>query len=131
MLKIGIIGCGKIARVRHIPEYEENTNCELAAFSNRTFNLAQECEKNYRGKAYATIKELLNSDGDAVSVCVPNKFHASVTIQALKAGKHVLCEKPMAITLEDCNEMVKAARESGKLLMIGQNQRLADRKSVV
>lgn len=125
MLKIGIIGCGKIARVRHIPEYAENPNCELVAFYNRTFDIAKLCEKEFGGKAYDSIEGLLNSDVDAVSVCVPNKYHAEVTIQALKAGKHVLCEKPMATTLEDSLEMVKVARETGKVLMIGQNQRLA------
>ena len=62
---------------------------------------------------------------DAVSVCAANAFHAEMTIAALKAGKHVLCEKPMATTLEDCEAMVHAARDSGKTLMIGQNQRLA------
>ncbi|MDY0236433.1 MAG: Gfo/Idh/MocA family oxidoreductase [Gudongella sp.] len=125
MLKIGIIGCGKIARVRHIPEYIENPNVELRAFYNRTFDVAQSYEKTTGGKAYASIEELLASDVDAVSVLVPNRDHAAVTIQALKAGKHVLCEKPMATTLEDSLAMVETARETGKVLMIGQNQRLA------
>ena len=62
---------------------------------------------------------------DAVSVCVANNAHAKVTIKALNAGKHVLCEKPMAVTLEECMDMVKAADENGKYLMIGQNQRFA------
>lgn len=61
---------------------------------------------------------------DAVSVCVANNAHAEISIAALKAGKHVLCEKPMATTLAECEAMVAAARESGKFLMIGQNQRL-------
>ena len=61
---------------------------------------------------------------DAVSVCVANNAHASISIAALKAGKHVLCEKPMATTLKECEDMVVAAKESGKFLMIGQNQRL-------
>jgi len=125
VLKIGIIGCGKIARVRHIPEYIENPNVELRAFYNRTFDVAQSYEKTTGGKAYASIEELLASDVDAVSVLVPNRDHAAVTIQALKAGKHVLCEKPMATTLEDSLAMVETARETGKVLMIGQNQRLA------
>lgn len=125
MIKIGIIGCGKIAMVRHIPEYAENPNCELVAFYNRTHSKAVKCAEEYGGKAYETIEDLLNSDVDAVSVCVANADHASVTIQALKAGKHVLCEKPMATNLEDSIEMVKTAKEMGKFLMIGQNQRLA------
>ena len=125
MLKIGIIGCGKIATIRHIPEYLDNPNCEITAFYNRTNEKADLCAKKYGGKAYESIEELLNSDVDAVSVCVANIYHAPISIQALKAGKHVLCEKPMATTLEDCEEMNKAAKNSGKFLMIGQNQRLA------
>ena len=62
---------------------------------------------------------------DAVSVCVINTEHARVSIQALNAGKHVLCEKPMASTLEECIAMVEAAQKNGRYLMIGQNQRLA------
>ena len=79
----------------------------------------------YGGKAYDTAEELLADPAiDAVSVCAANYAHAELTIKALKAGKHVLCEKPMAISLADCEEMVKVAKEQGKLLMIGQNQRL-------
>lgn len=125
MLKVGVIGCGKIARVRHIPEYIENPNVELVAFYNRTFDVAQSYVDSMGGKAYDSIEDLLKTDIDAVSVLVPNRDHAAITIQALKAGKHVLCEKPMATSLEDSLEMVNTARETGKVLMIGQNQRLA------
>ncbi len=125
MLKIGVIGCGKIAQVRHIPEYDENPNCELAAFYNRTPESAEKCAEEYGGKVYKTIEELLASDVDAVSVCVPNFQHAEVSIKALEAGKHVLCEKPMSVTLEEAIAMVEAADKAGKILMIGQNQRLA------
>ena len=125
MLKIGILGCGKIAQVRHIPEYADNPNCELVGFFNPTKSRAEDMAAKYGGKAYDTAEELLaDPDIDAVSVCAANNAHAELTIKALKAGKHVLCEKPMAISLADCEEMVKVAHEQGKLLMIGQNQRL-------
>lgn len=125
MIKIGIIGCGKITEVRHAPEYDENPNCQLTAFYDVFPEKAEAMAKLYGGKAYATVEELLASGVDAVSVCTANRYHAEVSIQALKAGKHVLCEKPMATTPEDCQAMVDAAKESGKYLMIGQNQRLA------
>ena len=125
MLKIGILGCGKIAQVRHIPEYAANPDCELVGFFNPTKSRAEDMAAKYGGKAYDTAEELLADPAiDAVSVCAANYAHAELTIKALKAGKHVLCEKPMAISLVDCEEMVKVAREQGKLLMIGQNQRL-------
>ena len=126
MLKIGVIGCGKIAQVRHIPEYAANENCELVAFYNPTASRAEDMAKKYGGKVYESVDELLSDESiDAVSVCSANYSHAEITVKALNAGKHVLCEKPMATTLADCEKMVEAARKSGKRLMIGQNQRLA------
>lgn len=76
--------------------------------------------------AYTTYQDLMASDIDAVSACSSNASHADIAIAALKAGKHVLCEKPMSITAADCEAMIQAAKNSGKKLMIGQNQRLAE-----
>ena len=125
MLKIGIIGCGKITEVRHAPEYSENPNCEITALFDFIPERAQKIAAQYGGTVYDSIEALLASDVDAVSVCVANNAHASVSIQALQAGKHVLCEKPMATTAEDCRAMVEAAEKAGKYLMIGLNQRFA------
>ena len=125
MIRIGILGCGKIAQVRHIPEYADNKDCELYGFYNPTRTRAEEMAEKYGGKVFDTAEELLSDPNiDAVSVCAANYAHAELTIKALKAGKHVLCEKPMATTMADCEAMVAAAKESGKLLMIGQNQRV-------
>ena len=125
-IKVGIIGCGKIAQVRHIPEYAANPNAEVYGFYDINLARAEALAAKYGGKAFATYEELLADPAiEAVSVCAANHVHAEITIAALKAGKHVLCEKPMAVTLEECEAMVAAAKESGKYLMIGQNQRLA------
>ncbi len=125
MVKVGIIGCGKITQVRHAPEYHENPDCELVGYYDPIPGRADDMAKLYGGKAYDSIDSLLKSGIDAVSVCVANTSHAEISIKALNAGKHVLCEKPMATTLADCEAMVKAADEAHKFLMIGQNQRLA------
>ena len=131
MFRIGIIGCGKIAQVRHIPEYAENPYAELAGFYDLNTQRAAELAAQYGGKAYESTEAMLADPAiDAVSVCVANHAHAPITIAALKAGKHVLCEKPMATTLEECEEMVKTAHEAGKFLMIGHNQRLAKAHAV-
>ena len=125
-IKVGIIGCGKIAQVRHIPEYAANPHAEVYGFYDINQARAQELAEKYGGKAYASYEELLADPAiEAVSVCAANHAHAEISIAALKAGKHVLCEKPMAISLEECEAMVAAAKETGKYLMIGQNQRLA------
>ncbi|MEF2838397.1 MAG: Gfo/Idh/MocA family oxidoreductase [Oscillospiraceae bacterium] len=126
MFGIGIIGCGKIAQVRHIPEYAEHKDAKLLGFYDINQERAAALAEQYGGTAYATVEELLaNPDIDAVSVCAANFAHAELTIAALNAGKHVLCEKPMAITLAECEAMVEAAKKNNKYLMIGHNQRLA------
>lgn len=126
MLKIGVIGCGKIAQVRHIPEYVDNANCKLAGLFDINKERTEELATKYDAKAFASYEDLLaDPEIDAVSICTSNATHAEIAIAALNAKKHVLCEKPMAITLEECEAMVKAANDNGKYLMIGQNQRLA------
>ena len=124
-MKVGIIGCGKIAQTRHLPEYSVNPYAEIAGCYDFNFERARQIAEQYGGKAYSSIEELLGDPQiDAVSVCVSNNAHAEISVKALKAGKHVLCEKPMATNLEDCENMVKMADQTGKYLMIGQNQRL-------
>ena len=125
-MNIGIIGCGKIAQVRHIPEYDANSEARLMGFFDLNMERAKTLAEKYGGKAYDSYEALLaDPEIQAVSICSANNSHAEIAIAALKANKHVLCEKPMAITLEDCEAMVKAAENSGKVLMIDQNQRLA------
>ncbi len=126
MINAGIIGCGKIAQVRHIPEYEANKYARLFGFYDVNKARAGEIAEKCGGKAYDSYEELLADPAvDAVSVCAANSAHAEIAIKALKAGKHVLCEKPMAVTLAECEAMAEAAKQSGKILMIDQNQRLA------
>ncbi|MCF0105389.1 MAG: Gfo/Idh/MocA family oxidoreductase [Holdemanella sp.] len=126
MVNIGVIGCGKIAQVRHLPEYADNNNCKITALFDINKERAEELAVKYGAKAYDSIEAILaDKTIDAVSICTSNATHASITIDALNAGKDVLCEKPMAITLEECEAMVEAAKKNGKKLMIGQNQRLA------
>lgn len=126
MFGIGIIGCGKIAQVRHIPEYNDNPDAKLVAFYDLNTARAKALAEQYGGRAYESVEALLaDPNVDAVSVCSANASHAEITVAALEAGKHVLCEKPMATTLETVSAWSPPARKSGKYLMIDQNQRLA------
>ncbi|WP_216827695.1 Gfo/Idh/MocA family protein [Alkalihalobacterium elongatum] len=123
-IRIGIIGCGSIAKHRHMPEYANNEQAEIVAVCDIVEERAQEFSEKYEAKAYMDYEELLqNADVDAVSVCTPNYLHAPVSIAALQAGKHVLCEKPMATSREDAFAMIEAAKQSNKKLMIAHNQR--------
>lgn len=93
MVKAAIIGCGKIAQVRHIPEYLEHQAVNLVGFYDLNEKRAEELAEKYGGKAYGSVEELLaDPQIDAVSICTANHTHAELTIKALKAGKHVLCE---------------------------------------
>lgn len=126
MLRVGVIGCGKIAQVRHLPEYEQHPDAQITGLFDFNHDRAQELAEQYGCTAYDTLDALLAADTiDAVSVCTSNNTHAEVTIAALNAGKHVLCEKPMAISLEECRSMVTIAAEKNLQLMIDQNQRFA------
>ncbi|SEP42049.1 Gfo/Idh/MocA family protein [Propionispora vibrioides] len=125
MIKVGIIGCGKIAQVRHLPEYMDNKNVNIAGLYDLCYSRATEMAEKYGGKVYESYQQLLADPTiEAVSVCAANAVHCEITVAALENGKHVLCEKPMATTLDECKRMVAAAEKTGKFLMIGHNQRL-------
>jgi len=124
MINVGMIGCGKIAQVRHIPECLSNPDAAIAGFYDFNMDRCRELADKFRAKPYTDYEEMLKTPSiDAVCVLTSNDTHAKIAIKALNAGKHVLCEKPMATTLEDCEAMVAAAKKTGKILMIGQNQR--------
>ncbi len=123
-LKVGVIGCGSIAKHRHLPEYAANEQVEIIAVCDIVEVRVNETAEKYQAKAYTDYKELLaNEEIDAVSVCTPNYLHAPISIAALNAGKHVLCEKPMATSKEEAQAMIDAAKKNNKKLMIGHNQR--------
>lgn len=125
MTGVGIIGCGRIAQERHLPEYQENPDARIVGVYDVNGDRAREIAEKYGAKAFDSYEELLKApDIEAVSVCSSNNTHAEITIAALHAGKHVLCEKPMAVTYEQCKAMTEAAEANGKYLMIDQNQRL-------
>ena len=124
MVKVGIIGCGKIAQRRHVPEYASNIHAKIIGYFDARKEAAEALAAQYGGKVYDSIDDMLSDpEVEAVSVCTSNNTHAEVSIQAMRAGKHVLCEKPMARTVEECEEMLRVAKEMNCFLMIGQNQR--------
>jgi UDP-N-acetylglucosamine 3-dehydrogenase len=124
-VRYGVIGCGSIAQHRHIPECVANPDSKLVALMDPARARVEELGAKYGVNTYTDYHELLNShDVDAVVVATPNATHAPISLEALHAGKHVLCEKPMATTRQEAAAMVKAAEKSEKYLMIGLNQRL-------
>lgn len=122
-LKVGVIGCGSIAQNRHLIEYQMNESVEIVAVCDIVLERAEKMAAFYQAKAYEDYEKVLLEDIDAISVCLPNYLHAPVSTKALQAGKHVLCEKPMAISSKEAVEMIQASDTSGKKLMIAHNQR--------
>lgn len=127
-LKVGILGCGSIAKYRHFPEYTDNHNTEVVAVCDIVSERAQFLADQVEGaQVYSDFNEVIAlPEIDIISICLPNYLHAEVTVKALDAGKHVLCEKPMASSHEEAKSMIEAANISGKKFMIGHNQRFVD-----
>ncbi|MDQ0297950.1 putative dehydrogenase [Salibacterium salarium] len=124
VLKAAVIGCGSIAKNRHLLEYEANEQVEITAVCDVVEIRLTETAEVYDAAAYTDYKKLLqNEKVDVVSVCLPNALHAPVSIAALEAGAHVLCEKPMATSSQEAQDMINAAERNGRKLMIGHNQR--------
>lgn len=129
-IKVGIIGCGGIANGKHLRAIQNVKEIEPVAFCDIIEERAIETAKKYgneNAKIYTDYKELLKDESIvAVHVCTPNRSHSFITIDALEAGKHVLCEKPMAKTYAEAKAMYEASVRTGKKLSIGYQSRWRD-----
>lgn len=124
-IKLGMIGAGAIGSV-HLDTFGVLTDdVVFQGITDVYLPLAEQKAKEYGiQKVYTSTEELIHdSEIDAVIIGVPNKWHAPLAIQALKAGKHVLVEKPMGINGDAAKEIVRAQRESGKVVMVGHQMR--------
>ncbi|WP_102026531.1 Gfo/Idh/MocA family protein [Salirhabdus sp. Marseille-P4669] len=123
-LKVGIIGCGSITRYRHAPEYEANPHVEEIVFYDRNVERAKSLAQLFDGSFVETAEELFSDPTiDVISDCSSNEAHHINTTKALLSGKHVLCEKPLAISVKQAEAILEAERKSGKKLMLDHNQR--------
>lgn len=125
-LRIGIIGSGGIAQGCHMRGYAAIPElCEIVATCDVNPETAKKAAEKFDvPNTYTDYNEMLKKENlDAVSVATPNKYHKQPTIDALKAGVHVLCEKPLGMNADECREMCAAARESGKILQVGLQSR--------
>jgi UDP-N-acetylglucosamine 3-dehydrogenase len=115
---IGIIGCGDIARARFFPTIARYPGFNLVGMQSRTAALCELLAQQYGGKVYVDLERLLGApDVQAVVIATPHPTHADLAIRCLEAGKHVLCEKPMATSLADAKRIEKAAAESRRVFM--------------
>lgn len=125
--RVGVVGCGGIAWGKHLPAHKRNPHTEVVAFCDiieeRAVNTAKEFGTK-DAKTYTDYKEMFKAGGlDIVLVLTPNNMHCPITVAALDAGFHVLCEKPMAMNYAEAKEMLAARDRSGKQLSIGYQNR--------
>ena len=118
MQRIGVVGFGFMGTM-HSNCHHSNPAAQLAAVADLRGERRQLAQDQFEVRAYETLDQMLGSEElDAVDVCLPTYLHRDATVSALEAGCHVLCEKPMALTVEDCEVMIEAAQNSGKMLMV-------------
>jgi predicted dehydrogenase len=110
ILKWGLIGCGDISERRVAPALRDLPNCELVAVNRQDYSKAESFAKKFGAKRwYEDWSDLINDDEiDAVYIATPVYLHAEQTIAAARAGKHILCEKPMAMSVAECDAMIEA-----------------------
>lgn len=122
MLGIGIIGGGRVSRA-HGNAAEALAHTRLVGIAEVDPERRATSTAQYGCRGYASAEEMLADDSvEAVVVALPHWLHADVAVAALRAGRHVLIEKPMAMNVEECDRILAAARESGRTLMIGHSQ---------
>lgn len=127
-VRVGLVGAGAVAQVAHLPVYERLRSvdlvglCDLEAPKLRILK-----ERTNVRVATRDLEDLLAMDDlDAVDICLPNHLHADAILRALEAGKHVLCEKPLAPTSEEVGRILEAAGRSGRVVLVGMNHRYRD-----
>ena len=121
VIRLGMIGAGSFSR-EHLEGIRGLKNAEIIAIADSIEERAKEKAEIFAIPSYyKDYKELLaREDIDAVTLPLPDQVHCQIAVDALRAGKHVLCEKPMALNLDECKIMIAAAKETGKQLMVGQ-----------
>lgn len=123
--RVGVIGCGRVAQQRHLPMIAELAGAELVAVSDVNAETRSKLAEQYGLKeTYEDFRDLVASDSvDAVMVAAPTEFHAEAGLAALNAGKHVMIEKPVAVSLDEVESLEAAAEASGKTAAVAMNSR--------
>jgi predicted dehydrogenase len=125
-IRIAVVGCGAIVEQQHLPSLVRRDDCQVTTLVER--NLAQAerlAEKFEIPQVFPDYHDLLDSDVDAVVIGLPNHLHAPVSIELLKAGLHLLVEKPMALSVAECDAMLAAAEAGQAILAVGLMRRFS------
>ena len=122
-INVGVVGVGAMGE-NHVRVYHKMEEANLVAVSDVSERALKKIEKKYGAKGFTEYSDLLeNPEIEVVSVCVPTTFHHAVVMEAIKNGKHVLVEKPIAFTVQEAEEMIAAAKEAVVMLATGHVER--------
>ncbi|HEX5708411.1 MAG TPA: Gfo/Idh/MocA family oxidoreductase, partial [Pyrinomonadaceae bacterium] len=125
-IRVGVVGCGRVTEARHLPALAETRGAEVVALADTdAARLARVASSFGVARRFTDYREMLRAvELDAVAVCVPPRLHAEVALDALDAGKHLFVEKPLALSLEECDLLMERARASATVVaLVGFNMR--------
>ncbi|MFN2382881.1 MAG: Gfo/Idh/MocA family protein [Gemmatimonadota bacterium] len=127
-VRVGLLGAGAVAQVAHLPAYRRLRNARLVALCDAEMSKLRALrDRTSVRHAVATLDDLLALDDvDAVDICLPSDLHLEAVLKCLAAGKHVLCEKPLALSSADVSRIIAAQQSSGKVVLVGMNNRYRD-----
>src|SRR5437588_3645760 len=125
LLRIGVLGCGPIAQIAHFDACRKARNAELYAICDVAEDLLQKMGAIHSPRVtYCSFEEMLaDAKVEAIIIGVADQFHVPLCLKAIAAGKHVLVEKPLGVTIEECEQLRCAVRESKRVLQVGNNRR--------
>jgi predicted dehydrogenase len=124
-IKLGIIGCGKVAEERHLPALRQIAGVEVVAVADIIADRVQQMAERYKIQhRFNDYRDLLDcADVEAVGILTPTNSHAEIGLASLKSGKHVLIEKPLAMNLDECDQLIACASHSPCKVVVGFNLR--------
>lgn len=123
-LRVGVIGSGFIAKQKHLPAWERlGAKAKVVALCDPQIAQAEELAKVHRiPKVYGDVQEMLQTERlDVVDICSPPRTHADIAIRSLRAGAHAMIEKPMAIGIEECDQIIAASKETGRKICVAHS----------
>jgi predicted dehydrogenase len=125
LVKLGLVGCGNVAEYRHLPALQSIKNAEVVAVADiNVDHLKRVADKFHVEKRYADYRVLVSDpEVEAVAICTTTQFHVEIALAALDAEKHVLLEKPLALSLDEADRLIERAAQSRCKVMVGFNLR--------
>ena len=133
IVRVGVVGAGNISHNAHLPAYKSVTNAKVVAICDLDIERAKKAAEDFDiPHYYDSVTEMLaNEDIDAVDICTWNSAHAPVAIEAANAGKHVICEKPLTVSVENAEKIAAAIKANGVKFMLAVPGRFGNKNQYI